>query len=121
MNQKTLLVVDDSKVARMFIHTMVAEKRSDWKILEAPDGAHALSIAEDTEIDYFSVDYNMPGIDGLSLIKELKPKYPGSKMALMTANIQSSIIEKTKEVGVPCINKPVTPQTIATLLSFFDD
>lgn len=49
----------------------------------------------------------MPGIDGIPLIKELKPKYPGSKMALMTANIQSSTLEKTKEVGCLVSRSPL--------------
>lgn len=40
----------------MLTDNMVAEQRFDWKILEANDGAQALSIVEDSEIECFSVD-----------------------------------------------------------------
>lgn len=121
MVQKTLLIVDDSRIARLFVRRIVVEKRADLNILEAPGGAEAQAIAENNEIDYFSVDYNMPGIDGIDLIKKLKEKYPDSKMALLTANIQSSTLEKTEELNVPCIKKPVTSENITTLLNYFDE
>ncbi len=116
----TLLIVDDSKVSRMMISQLIKAKRPDWHLIEAQNGGEALDIAKASKIDYYSIDLNMPGIDGLEVISQLQHKLPASKMVLMTANIQDSVKESAINLGASCVHKPVTKETINQMLEFFD-
>ena len=113
---KTLLVVDDSSIARRMIKRLVTKRRPDWEILEASGADQAIEISGCTDIDCFSVDLNMPGKDGLELIAILKESHPDRPMALLTANIQDATHERSQELAVPCFNKPVTEETVDKLL-----
>lgn len=113
---KTLLIVDDSFVSRMMIKSLVAKKQPDWTLLEAADGASALEMSQKHQIDYFSIDLNMPGMNGIELIRQLKPDNLGAHMALLTANIQESTHKKAALLGVKCIHKPITEESIDEML-----
>lgn len=67
MSNPTVLVVDDSKVSRMMITAIIKDKHSDWTIIEAGSGNDALSASEGRKLDLCIIDYNMPGMDGLTL------------------------------------------------------
>lgn len=117
---KTLMIIDDSKVSRMMITAIIKDKIPDINILEASSGDEALILSKDKSIDFFSVDYNMPGIDGLELISLLKKNYARSKFALLTANIQDATHTKAKGIGAACINKPISEDSIHRMLEHFD-
>jgi len=118
---KTILIVDDSTVSRMMIKTKIISMKPDWEILEAKDGDQALSVTkEHADIDYFSVDLNMPGMDGLELIEKLQDSYSSSQIALLTANIQEEIFKRSMKLGAACFNKPITEKVIEDLLVYFD-
>ncbi|MFQ5469647.1 MAG: response regulator transcription factor [Gammaproteobacteria bacterium] len=118
---KTFMVVDDSKVTRMMVSAMVKASRPDWTILEAPDGNIALSLVNEHPVDLFSIDLNMPDMDGLELIEKLNSQLPEAKKALLTANIQQSTHEKSRLLGARCINKPITDETINAMLEYFNE
>ena len=115
----TLLIVDDSKVSRMMISRIIRIKRPDWILIEAENGDKALEASKENDIDFYSIDFNMPGIDGLEVIRQLQHKLPDSKMVLMTANIQDSIKEEANKLGATCIHKPVTEDSIGQMLDYF--
>jgi len=116
----TLLIVDDSRVSRMMISRFIQNKRPDWQLIEAQNGEEALDIAKTSDIDYYSIDLNMPGIDGLEVISQLRHKLPASRMVLMTANIQDSVKETAVNLGARCVHKPVTEESVNQMLEFFD-
>ena len=119
-NNKTLMIIDDSKVSRMMIKAIVSDKRPELNILEASNADEAINLSKDMSIDFFSVDYNMPGIDGLELISQLKKYFTDSKFTLLTANIQEATHNKAKSVGAMCINKPISEDSITKMLEHFD-
>ena len=116
--KKAVLVVDDSRVSRMMIKAIIADTRPNWEIQEAGSGDEALTLLEDIlHIDLMILDYNMPGMDGLTLGKELKQKHPEAKIHLLTANIQESIRQKANKAGVAFVKKPITEEKIVDILS----
>ena len=119
MANKTILVTDDSKVSRMMISSMIKEKKDDVEIVEAENGEQALELIENKEIDFFSLDLNMPGIDGLTLAEKLKVKFPKAKYVLLTANIQDFTEKRSSELGIHCVHKPITEQAIDSILEYF--
>ncbi len=120
MSQKTtLLIVDDSKVSRMMISGIVKVMQPEWELIEAENGEEALEKAEEQEIDYYSIDLNMPGIDGLEVITRLQSKFPSSPKVLMTANIQDDVLSRANTLGAACVHKPVTEESVSEMLEYF--
>jgi len=114
---QTLLIVDDSRLSRMMVKAFTLAAQPNWQIIEASNGEEALSVCAGKEITYMTIDYNMPGIDGLNLALQLKDIYPGAKISLLTANIQQHLMDEARESGVVFISKPITEQKIASFIT----
>lgn len=109
----TMLIVDDSRLTRMMVRTIVSTTYPDWKILEAKDGEEALQQAMMAgAIDWMTIDLNMPGMDGLTLAIELRKQHADARMALLTANIQDSVRQKAALLNLEFIAKPVTEKAV---------
>lgn len=117
---KRLMIVDDSRVSRMMIKAIVKDKHPDIEIFEAGDGVEALSLAEGNNIDFFSVDYNMPKMDGIEFITKMRSMKSTAKFSLLTANIQDATHQKAKELDAACINKPITEACITEMMEHFN-
>ena len=117
MSDKTILIVDDSLISRMFMRKAVQGSYSHWEVLEANNGHDALSTVEGKDVDIALLDLNMPGgINGLALARSLKDLYTNISIALVTANIQSAVREKASALGVAFIAKPITEDKIVDFL-----
>ncbi|PCJ16250.1 MAG: response regulator [Gammaproteobacteria bacterium] len=118
----TMLIVDDSQVSRMMIKAIVHEAMPDWDVIEAGNAQEAVEQLEQSVggVDYISMDMNMPGIDGLTIIPTIKEKCPDAKIALLTANIQDSVRAKAEQLGVQFITKPITEDKIIPFISGID-
>ncbi len=120
-DKNTLLIVDDSKVSRMMIRGIVESRMPDWELVEAGSGEEALEKTATIDIDFFSLDLNMPGMDGLELIEKLREKHANTPKVLMTANTQEGISNRANELGASCIHKPITEESIDKMLAIFND
>jgi two-component system chemotaxis response regulator CheY len=69
-HQLTVLLVDDSATARALIK--VALMGRSFSFLEAEDGEQALAISRSNHVDLIISDYQMPRMDGLSLVQKLR-------------------------------------------------
>ena len=72
-----LLIVDDSKLARMSAAKALNALYPDWTRLEAANADEAISLARETAFDVALLDFNMPGRDGLQLAADLLALRPG--------------------------------------------
>lgn len=115
---KTILIVDDSRVARLALKRMVAGILPDASVIEAgsADDADTVLGSNPGGFDIALVDYNMPGRTGLELIADLRPQYPDARVALVTANIQDALVERAKTLGVTFIPKPCDSATLGAFL-----
>ncbi|MRR51523.1 MAG: response regulator [Rhodocyclaceae bacterium] len=117
----TLLIIDDSRVARMLLRAFVLERRPEMVVLEAANADEALARAAETpDIDLVSIDYSMPGVDGLQLAEQLQPLLPGARKVLMTANIQESIRSRAGALGIDFVAKPITEVSVDAMLALLD-
>ncbi len=112
-----VLVVDDSKVARTIIRAVILDKHPDWSVTEAPNAAEALALAAQEAFDIFSIDINMPGVDGFGLVEQLRTLGAKGRMALFSANVQEPVRQRAADLGVAFISKPVTPVSVEALLA----
>lgn len=69
---KTILVVDDSMSLRQVVS--IALKGAGYDVVEACDGRDALSKAEGRKFHLVISDVNMPNMDGITFVKELKSR-----------------------------------------------
>jgi len=68
----TVLIVDDSSMVTKVLSFMI--KKAGYNILSAVDGKNALELFDGREIDLVITDLNMPNMNGLELINEIRSK-----------------------------------------------
>jgi CheY-like chemotaxis protein len=113
----TILIVDDSKLARIVLGKAIAALQPDWTRVEAGNADEALAIVDRHKIDVAVLDYNMPGRDGLALAGELRNRFPTMSIAVATANVQDEVVAAARAVNATFINKPVTEDGMRGFLS----
>lgn len=80
----TVLVVDDSAVDRRRAGQLL-ENGTGWTAVYADNGREALALMQHSLPDLVLTDLQMPEMDGLALVQEIKNKYPLVPVILMTA------------------------------------
>lgn len=116
---KKVLVVDDSRVSRMMIGTMIRDAQSDWEVFEAGNGAEALVKADECQPDLITMDINMPVMDGFEAAAQLRPKFPGTTLIILSANIQASSKARADELGVHFLAKPISEAVVKQALAIW--
>lgn len=95
-----IFIVDDSIVGRDVIKKALA--LYGYKdIEEAKDGIDALEKIESSSpvVDLFVLDINMPRMDGLTLLENIKKKYPDTPVIMLTTETDKAKMVKAKELG----------------------
>jgi CheY-like chemotaxis protein len=112
-----VLIVDDSKLARIVAGKALAVLQPEWTKVEAGSAAQALALFEQDHFDVVLIDFNMTEKDGLELAAELRALRPDMPIAIITANIQDEIIARAREVGAAFVAKPVTTEGLEGFLA----
>jgi CheY-like chemotaxis protein len=113
----TVLIVDDSKLARIVAGKALAELQPEWQKVEAGSAAQALEVIGAQPVDVALIDFNMAEKDGLELAGELRAMRPDMPIAIVTANIQDEIIARAREIGAAFVAKPVNADSLEAFLS----
>jgi CheY-like chemotaxis protein len=113
----TVLIVDDSKLARIVAAKNIHSLQPDWDRVEASNADEALAAVADGKIDLAILDYNMPGKNGLELAAELRTLYPTMPLAVITANVQEEIISRARAVNATFVAKPITEDALRGFIS----
>lgn len=112
----TLLIVDDSKLARMAATKALKALHPDWTRVEAANGDEAMALAKDKAFDIAILDFNMPGRDGLQLATDLLAVWPHTPLAIVSANHQTEIVERAKSIGAVFLPKPLNEKALGEFL-----
>lgn len=111
-----VLIVDDSKLARMAVTKLFVHLRPDWTRKEASNAEEALAVLQDFQPDLALLDFNMPGRDGLSLAAELRSLLPQATLAIVSANEQQEVVSGASAVGAEFLTKPINLADLEVLL-----
>jgi two-component system chemotaxis response regulator CheY len=118
---RTILAVDDSTSMRQMVRATL--QSAGYGVVEAADGQEALEYARDNPVDLVISDVNMPRMDGIRLVHELRalPAYRLTPMLLLTTESSQEKKQEGKRAGATgWIVKPFNPtQLIATLTKLF--
>ena len=116
-----VLIVDDSRPMRMVIKKTIRMSGFDvGEIFEASNGKEALNVLGDNWIDLVLTDYNMPHMNGLKLLDEMKKDEVLRRMpaVMITTERSQQRIQQFFEMGASdCITKPFTPEEIRQKLN----
>lgn len=112
-----ILIVDDSKLARMVIVSSLRRIRPDWTSVETANADDALVEVGKGAVDIALVDFNMPLIDGLELVAKIRKVRPAMPIAVVSANMQDEIIARARELNAAFIAKPLTDEALGSFLS----
>ncbi|RCK47035.1 response regulator receiver protein [Thalassospira profundimaris] len=114
---RSVLLVDDSKFARLLIKAFIESGFPGWSVDEAAEANSAQQKADSSRYDYFVIDFNMPGKNGLELGADIRRQHPDATVALLTANIQQDIQNQAEALGMDFIAKPPTQEKITAYFS----
>ena len=112
-----VLIVDDSKLARIVASRAIAALQPDWNRVEASNADQALAIVAAQAIDLVVVDFNMPDKNGLDLAAELRASHPAMPIAVITANVQDEIIAQVRSLNATFVGKPITEEGISGFIA----
>ena len=95
----SILTVDDSPSLRMAVR--IALTGAGYTVTEAGDGAEGLAKASAQRFDLIITDLNMPRMDGLTMIRELrtKPTMAGVPIVFLTTESEDGLKAKAKAAG----------------------
>ncbi len=115
----TLLVADDSAAMRAVVAAELVERMPDLHVLHANGGAAALELVEQEHIDVATLDYLMPGIDGLQLLRRLRDRCPAARYVLLTAHPSEAVARDAVALGALYCPKPLTDVQADRIVRYF--
>ena len=114
---KTVLIVDDSFVSRLWVETFLKQQYSNWDVIIAEGGKDALMKTESVQLDLAILDINMPEMDGFTLGAALKKKFPDAYMTMLTANVKEESQRKAASLGFGLVSKPISNEKMKEILA----
>ena len=114
----SILAVDDSASMRQMVSFTL--KGAGYDVVEAADGVEALNIAKTRSVNLVITDVNMPNMDGISLIKELRnlPSYKFTPLLMLTTESGADKKQQGKAAGATgWIVKPFNPEQLLKTVS----
>ncbi len=102
----TVLIVDDSKLARIVAGKAIRALQPEWERVEAANADEAMAVIAARQVDVALLDFNMPGRDGLELAAEIRALRPSMP-----------IIARAQAVKAAFVPKPLTEDALRGFLS----
>src|SRR5690625_4091898 len=110
MSQTIIMVIDDEKQMREMIRTFL--EKDGYGVVEATDGAHALSLLDKTKPHLLIVDVMMPFMDGFTFAKEAKTESSIPIIFLSAKGEEWDKVRGLKLGGDDYIVKPFMPREL---------
>lgn len=116
---KVIMTVDDSTSVRQMVSFTL--KRAGFEVIEAVDGQDAVNqLNNGTTIDMMITDLNMPNMDGITLIKQVRtmPKFKFIPIVMLTTESQGDKKQAGKSAGATgWIVKPFKPDQLIGVIN----
>ena len=94
-----ILLVDDSSFMRRMLRGILSPKR--FNIFEANDGVNGLKVLDEEDIHLVLLDYEMPGMDGLEMIEQVKKniKFLELPIIMLSGNDDKNVVARALKNG----------------------
>lgn len=100
MDKIKIVIIDDHKMIREGLQQLLELDGEISVIGQAGDGYDGLSLIESTNPDVILLDINMPNMNGLEMLTELKKIKPDSRVLILTIHNEIDYLVKAIELGV---------------------
>lgn len=112
------LVVDDSKMARrMTIKSLKSLINEEDEVIQAENGQEALELYKEHQPSLCLMDLTMPVMDGFEATQSIVKHDSNAKIIIVSADIQESSMEKSKQNGAKgFIKKPINQDNLESML-----
>jgi DNA-binding NarL/FixJ family response regulator len=94
-----LIIADDHVLYRAGVKNALSSKKNIKVIAEADNGSHLLNILKGIQPDVILLDIQMPIMDGITTLPEIKKLYPHIRVIMLTMMDDQSMITKLMELG----------------------
>ncbi|MDB4917296.1 MAG: sensor protein [Gemmatimonadetes bacterium] len=108
--ERILLVEDEDAVRRIARRSL---ETCGYEIIEAADGAAALKLAEEQDIDLVLTDVMMPAMLGTTLVERLRARTPELPVLFMSGHCDALVRDGIIHPTTPFLQKPFTPAQLA--------
>jgi len=112
-------LIDDDALVRDALAFVLSDH--GYEFIEAGDGAAGLVAATGRKADIVITDVNMPAIDGLALIRDLRARMPDVRVVAMTGAATrdgKDVMELARAAGADeCLRKPFRPAELLAALA----
>jgi DNA-binding NtrC family response regulator len=113
--QRSALIVDDEPGHRMLVRAVLED--AGWRVADAASGEAALAVLDGAQPHVALVDMKMPGMDGLTLMRELHARLPLLPVVLLTAfGSVGSAVEAMKQGAFDYLTKPADNDELTAVL-----
>src|SRR5678809_1434856 len=94
-----VIICDDHVLYRAGVRAALSAKKDIKVIAEADNGSHLLMLLKAIQPDVILLDIQMPIMDGITTLAELKKLYPDVKVIMLTMMDDHSMITRLMELG----------------------
>lgn len=94
-----ILLVDDHKMFRQGLCTMLKEQPDMDVVGEAEDGATAIRLARELKPDFIIMDVDMPGMNGIDAARRILPEMPNIKLVALSTYLKKAFIIEMLKAG----------------------
>ena len=115
---RMIMTVDDSTSMRQMVKATLLS--AGYDVVEASDGQEALEYARENPVDLVITDVNMPRMDGITLVSELRllPSYRLTPVLLLTTeSTMEKKMEGKKAGATGWIVKPFSPEQLLSTIA----
>jgi len=116
MSEVRTLIVDDSSVMRKIVERSLRQAGLDpLTVLEAGSGTEGLEILKGKQVDLILSDINMPSMDGLEFLRQLRAQNlaPGIPVVMITTESSEEHVRQAIAAGAQgYIRKPFTAEQV---------
>jgi DNA-binding NtrC family response regulator len=115
MDEKTkILVVDDEEVVRLSHIRTLASVHCNVEVVR--DGMEALRVMEQRPADVVLLDLRMPGLDGMTVLKSIKHRWPETEVVIITGYPSIETAKEAVRLGAyDYLAKPVGPDDVVNV------
>jgi two-component system chemotaxis response regulator CheY len=116
MQNRTILIVDDSAIARRMLKSCLPRDRS-FTVFEADDGDTGLAAFRDRRPDITFLDLTMPRVNGLDCLADIRSSCPDALVIVATADVQLKSLRRALDLGaMEVLRKPPTRESVRAVL-----
>jgi len=117
MSDKNVMVVEDNEKNRKLVRVVL--KAKGYNIIEAATGEEALNLLKNQKPDIILMDIQLPGIDGLTLIKQIKASVITKDILIIAVTAYAMKGDEQKILDTGCdayVSKPINTQELPLIV-----